>query len=104
MSDTYKDLNKIEGNQLIRFQIIHKQIYSNHKELNKQNAKLIAAHNTLVKFFSQIIKIYDFNQDIEFIVSAGNNLNAPNHYVFKAPVIVPVKNIASDMSKYLLCP
>lgn len=102
LAETYNNLRKIDGNQLIKFQIIKGNIYSNYKELDRQNAKLVSSHNALIKFFAQIIKIYDFNQDVEFIVSTGNNLEAPNDYVFKAPIIAPVKNQTSDIAKYLV--
>jgi hypothetical protein len=49
-----------------------------------------------------MIKNYGFNKNVEFVMSVSDRFSAPSDYVFKAPIIVPIKNLGDKFSKYML--
>ena len=102
ISNIYKDLSNVPGNLLIKFQIIDGVLYSNHNELDKNNSEITSAHNIFCRFFGNMIRNHDFDKNVEFIVSVGERLKVPDHYNFKAPIIVPVKNSRDSFNKYVV--
>ncbi len=100
ISKTYMDLSGVAGNSLLRFQIVGGAVYSDYSSINKSNMPLVSAYNTYYKFFTSMIKRYDFGHGVEFIISVGDDFTSPAGYDFKVPVIVPVKNSSNWYAKF----
>jgi hypothetical protein len=102
IEDAYKNLSNIDGNIILRFQIIDGNLYSNYNDLDKTNAEIAEANNILHRFLGNLIKHHGFNKNVEFIVSVSEKLNIPSDYNLKAPIIVPFKNPQDSFASCML--
>jgi hypothetical protein len=97
---TYTDLSSIPENQIIRFQIVNNQIYTNSNLLDTIESKI--SYNTLINFFKDLIDMHPMNSGVDFLLVTSKRITIPENYTLTVPLIVGSKNTVDQNAKYLI--